>query len=87
VVPDAPSREEVDRIIFEELTRGEVRSESRETYPAVIDELVAEGAEGIVLGCTEIDLLVDQADRPDVPLFDTTALHVERAVERGLDGD
>ncbi len=87
MVPDAPSREEVDRIIFEKLTRGEVRSESRETYLAVIDELVAEGAEGIVLGCTEIDLLVDQADRPDVPLFDTTALHVERAVEYGLDGD
>jgi aspartate racemase len=45
---------------------------------------VAAGADGIVLGCTEIDLLVDQTDRPDVPLFDTTALHVERAVEYSL---
>jgi aspartate racemase len=84
VVPDEASREAVDRIIFEELTRGEVRSESRETYLEVIDEMVTAGADGIVLGCTEIDLLIDQADRPDVPLFDTTALHVERAVEYSL---
>jgi aspartate racemase len=47
----------------------------------VIDELVASGADGIVLGCTEIDLLIDQSDREAVPLFDTTALHVERAIE------
>lgn len=84
VVPPADSREAVDRIIFEELTKGQVRDESREQYLEVIDELVAAGAQGIVLGCTEIELLIEQRDRPETPLFDTTALHVERAVERSL---
>jgi aspartate racemase len=84
VVPDEAARVAVDRIIFEELTRGVVRSESRERYLEVIDRMVAAGADGIVLGCTEIDLLVDQTDRPDVPLFDTTALHVDRAIEYSL---
>jgi aspartate racemase len=81
VVPNPAACDEVDRIIFEELTKGKIRPESRDTYLEVIDELVASGADGIVLGCTEIDLLIDQSDRPDVPLFDTTALHVERAIE------
>jgi len=84
IVPDPDDREVVDRIIFEELTRGEIRDESRATYLRVIDDLTEAGAQGIVLGCTEIELLVDQSDRPDVPMFDTTALHVERAVERSL---
>ena len=85
VVPDAASREEVDRIIFEELTKGEIRPESHDTYLEIIDNLVTAGADGIVLGCTEIGLLVSQSDRPDIPLFDTTALHVERAVEYSLE--
>ena len=84
VVPNRPERDDVDRIIFQELTKGEVRDESRETYLDVIDSLTAAGAEGIVLGCTEIELLVEQDDRPAVPMFDTTALHVERAVEYSL---
>jgi len=84
VVPEPADREVVDEIIFEELTDGVVRPASRERYLAVIDAMVAAGAEGVVLGCTEIELLVDQEDRPDVPLFDTTALHVERAVELAL---
>ncbi|AFK20848.1 aspartate/glutamate racemase family protein (plasmid) [Haloferax mediterranei ATCC 33500] len=87
VVPDRQHRPEVDRIIFEELTKGEIRDESRDYYLEVIDNLVAQGAEGIVLGCTEIELLVDQSDRPETPLFDTTALHVERAVEYSLSAD
>jgi len=87
VAPKESSRVTVDRIIFNELTRGEIRSESKDTYLEVIDELVDSGAEGIVLGCTEIDLLVDQSDKPGVPLFDTTALHVERAVEYTLRTD
>jgi aspartate racemase len=87
IVPDPADRETVDRIIFEELTRGEIRDESRSTYLGVIDDLVDAGAQGIVLGCTEIELLVDQADRPDVPMFDTTALHVERALEFSLGDD
>ena len=84
VVPEPPDCEAVDEIIFDELTHGEIREESRETYLRVIDDLVAAGADGVVLGCTEIELLVEQADRPDVPMFDTTALHVERAVEHSL---
>ncbi len=84
VSPDAPARETVDRVIFDELTRGEVRETSREAYLDVIDDLVAAGAEGIVFGCTEIDLLLDAEDVP-VPVFDTTALHVERALERALE--
>lgn len=84
IVPNQSEREDVDRIIFEELTKGEVRDESRERYLEVIDSLTAAGAEGIVLGCTEIELLIGQDDRPEVPMFDTTALHVERAVEYSL---
>lgn len=84
VVPDQADREAVDRIIFEELTDGTIRDVSRDRYLEVIDEMVVAGAEGVVLGCTEIELLIDQADRPDVPLFDTTALHVQQAIEHSL---
>jgi aspartate racemase len=84
VTPDAAARETVDRVIFDELTDGEIRESSREAYLDVIDDLVAGGAEGIVLGCTEIDLLLDAENVP-APVFDTTALHVERAVERALE--
>jgi len=84
VVPDTSAQETVDEIIFEELTIGVVREASRRSYLGIIDDMVAEGAEGVVLGCTEIEMLFEQADRPEVPLFDTTALHVQRAVKLGL---
>jgi aspartate racemase len=84
VVPTTADREAVERIVFEELTNGTVRDASRERYLEVIDGMVTAGTEGVVLGCTELDLLVDQTDRPGVSLFDTTALHVERAVEHSL---
>ena len=84
VVPDSSARETVDEIIFEELTDGVVRAASRGNYLEMVDGMVAAGAEGVVLGCTEIEMLVEQADRPEVPLFDTTALHVQRAVKLGL---
>jgi aspartate racemase len=84
VVPDRADRETVDEIIFEELTHGETSERSRRTYLRVVDDLVEDGAEGLVLGCTEIELLIGQDDRPALPMFDTTALHVERAVERSL---
>jgi len=83
-VPGIDDREVVDRIIFEELTTGQVREESRGRYLDVIDGLVEKGTQRIVLGCTEIELLVEQRDCPETPLFDTTVLHVERAVERSL---
>lgn len=80
LVPLAPARAEVHRIIYEELVRGVVRDQSRERYKAVIAALVAEGATAIVLGCTEIMLLIGQQDS-SVPLFDTTALHAAMAVD------
>jgi aspartate racemase len=81
VVPDADDREAVDRIVFEELVHGEVRDDSRARYRDAIDALRDRGAEGIVLGCTEIEMLIDDGDVPDLAVFDTTDLHVQRAVE------
>jgi amino-acid racemase len=83
VVPGSDDREVVHRVIYEELCRGVLRDESRSAYRQVIDRLVADGAEGIVLGCTEIELLISAADSP-VPVFPTTRLHVEAAVAASL---
>ncbi|GAA2812298.1 aspartate/glutamate racemase family protein [Kitasatospora paracochleata] len=83
LVPDAAGRAEVHRVIYEELCLGIVRDDSRAAYRAVIADLVASGAEGIVLGCTEIELLVRPEDSP-VPLFATTRLHAEAAVRTAL---
>jgi aspartate racemase len=82
-VPDGDDRTAVHRIIYEELCLGVVTEESRQAYRDVIDRLVGAGAEGVILGCTEIELLVDQSDA-DVPVFPTTRLHVEAAVEAAL---
>ena len=78
-VPDSAERETVHRIIFEELCRGIIRAESRADYVRVIERMAGTGAEAVVLGCTEISLLVGQKD-VNVPLFDTTALHANEAV-------
>jgi aspartate racemase len=83
LVPDAEDRAAVHRIIYDELCRGVIREESRRTYRQVIDRLVAAGAQGIILGCTEIELLIGPADSP-VPVFPTTRLHVEAAVTAAL---
>ncbi|AOP47845.1 aspartate/glutamate racemase family protein [Streptomyces lydicus] len=83
LVPDAAARGTVHRVIYEELCLGVVREESRAAYRAVIDDLVAAGAEGIVLGCTEIELLIGPEHSP-VPVFPTTRLHAEAAVTRAL---
>ncbi|MBO1418810.1 aspartate/glutamate racemase family protein [Streptomyces sp. FH025] len=85
LVPQADSRALVHRIIYEELCVGLVREESRASYRRVIDELVAAGAEGIVLGCTEIELLIRPEDSP-VPVFPTTRLHAEAAIDAALAG-
>lgn len=86
VVPNADDRTAVDRIIFDELTHGEIRDASRTRYFEVIDAMIDAGADGIVLGCTEIDLLIESADCPSIPLFDTTELHAEAAVQYALSG-
>ena len=83
LVPEAHDRAVVHRIIYDELCVGVVSDESRQAYREIIGRLVAAGAEGIVLGCTEIELLVDQTDSP-VPVFPTTRLHVEAAVSAAL---
>jgi aspartate racemase len=83
MIPEAPDREVVHRIIYDELVQGEIRAESRKVYLQVINRLKAEGAQGVVLGCTEIPLLVKQSD-VDLPVFDTTTLHAEAAVKWAL---
>jgi aspartate racemase len=80
VVPQAPARAEVHRIIYDELVRDVVREESRAAYRQIMADLVADGADGMVLGCTEIGLLVG-ADDTTVPVFDSTEIHAAAAVE------
>lgn len=84
-VPDAEARERIDRIIFDELVLGDIREESRADLVGVIGELTAAGAEGAILGCTELELLVRPADTP-LPLFATTTLHAHAAVDFALGG-
>ena len=83
VIPEKEEREAVHRIIYDELCLGKIRTSSKETYIAVMDQLVRNGAEGIILGCTEIGLLVGSADSR-VPLFDTAKIHAVAAVEYAL---
>jgi aspartate racemase len=83
LVPDAAGRTLVHQVIYEELCLGIVREESRAAYREVIGELVARGAEGVILGCTEIELLIGPVDSP-VPVFPTTRLHAEAAIAAAL---
>lgn len=84
VVPDEAGQHEVDQIIFDELCAGIFTEASKARYLDIISDLEKQGAEGVILGCTEIPLLVNQDDRPDFPMFDTTGLHVEEAVDFAL---
>jgi aspartate racemase len=84
LVPSEPDRALVHRVIFEELTHGIIDDRSRREYQRVMGDLVARGAQGVVLGCTEISLLVAAGDMPGTVLYDTTALHVDRAVRVSL---
>jgi len=87
IVPDDDDdRECVHRVIYDELCRGEVREASRARYRSIIERLVARGAAGIVLGCTEIAMLIG-ADDVCVPVFDTALLHAKAAAWRALDGE
>ncbi|MCC2956123.1 aspartate/glutamate racemase family protein [Massilia sp. IC2-477] len=83
LVPEEAGRALVHRVIYEELCQGKVLDASRDAYRVVIQELVDAGAEAVILGCTEIALLVGPADSP-VPVFDTTALHARKAAEFAL---
>ena len=79
-VPEEHDRESLHRIIFDELTVGKIQDSSRKKLITLIEKLGKEGAEGIILGCTELTLLIDRKDT-GIPLFDTTALHAHAAVE------
>ncbi|ODC03009.1 aspartate/glutamate racemase [Terasakiispira papahanaumokuakeensis] len=81
LVPDETGREQIHRIIYDELCQGVIREDSRAIYLDVIQALHAQGAEGVILGCTEIALLVQQG-HTDIPLYDTTYLHAEQAVKQ-----
>jgi len=79
LIPDAEDREVVNRVIYDELVAGQIRAESRARYVEIIKKLAARGAQGVILGCTEIPLLVSEADA-GLPLFNTTSLHAEAAL-------
>lgn len=85
LVPEAPDRRLVHDVIYRELVAGVVRDDSRAAYRAVIGRLAARGAQAVILGCTEIMLLIGPADSP-LPLFDTTTLHALAAVDLSLSG-
>ncbi len=83
IVPSAADRDVVHRVIYDELCVGSVIDESRARFAAIIGSLASDGAQGVILGCTEVGLLVGPADSP-VALYDTTRLHAEAAVELAL---
>ena len=84
IVPSGTNREKVNEVIYTELCLGKTVVQSREYYKRVIEELVQEGAQGIILGCTEIGLLIKQ-ENVSVPIFDTTHIHAIEAVKVALD--
>jgi len=84
IVPSEKNRKEINKVIYTELCLGKIVSQSREYYKRVIEELVQKGAQGIILGCTEIGLLIKQED-VSVPIFDTTHIHAIEAVKVALD--
>ena len=85
IVPDVEQRAMIDRVIFEELVLGVVRDESRARYVEVITALGSRGAQGVILGCTEVELLVGPGDT-SLPVFPTARIHAEAAVALALDG-
>lgn len=84
IIPNEQEREIVHRVIYEELCLGEIKPSSRAQYIRIMDNLVGNGAEGIILGCTEIGLLIGEKEG-QVPLFDTTKIHALAAVEYALE--
>ncbi|MBE2266641.1 MAG: aspartate/glutamate racemase family protein [Anaerolinea sp.] len=83
ITPNAEDRQIVNRIIYDELVLGVIKPEAKAEYVRVVSNLVADGAQGVIFGCTEIGLLITQADVP-VPAFDTTEIHALAAVEMAL---
>ena len=84
IVPDYDEQAYIDRIIFEEMSKGIFSDEARARYLEIIDKLERRGAQGIILGCTEIPFLIKQEQRPQLPMFDTLRLHAEAAANAAL---
>jgi len=80
IIPDSDDRETVHRVIYDELVHGVIKEESRNMYRTIIEKLQKKGAEGVILGCTEIPLLISDQD-VEIPTFNTTRIHAEKAVE------
>ena len=83
IIPNEEQRQAVQRIIYEELCHGEINNSSRDVFLRVIEDLSYQGASGVILGCTEIGLLIDQDDTL-IPVLDTTALHAQSLVDFAL---
>jgi aspartate racemase len=83
LIPDKSERDEINRIIYEELCQGIVVPQSRDFYKSVLRKLADQGCQAVILGCTEISMLVSQEDCP-VPVFDTAKIHCEEAVKQAL---
>jgi aspartate racemase len=79
-IPNTQEREVIHRVIYDELVVGEIKQHSKEQYLGIIERMIAQGVEAVILGCTEIGLLIHEQDSR-VPLFDTTRIHAEAAVE------
>jgi len=84
IIPEKPDRGKVHDIIYNELCLGQVEAGSRKTYLEIADKLASEGAQGIILGCTEIGMLLRPSDT-DIPLYDTTLIHAQSAVNRACE--
>ena len=86
IIPDIEQREDIHNVIYNELCVGQIKEESREKYKQIIKNLAQQGAEGIILGCTEIPLLIKQKDFA-IPIFDTTQIHCLAAVDYALNNE
>jgi len=85
VVPDEEDQKEIGRVIFDELSYGVLKDESRANYLAIMERLKKKGAQGVILGCTEIPLLIKQ-EHTKIPVFDTTTIHAEAAFQYAIKG-
>jgi aspartate racemase len=84
MVPEDDEQRYVDRVIFEEMSKGIFSEEARVRYLEIVDSLQQRGAQGVILGCTEIPMLINQDQRPQLPMFDTLRLHAEAAAHAAL---
>ena len=83
IIPNSSDRDRIHSIIYQELVQGKIHSQSKEIFKQIISKAVNDGAEGVILGCTEIPLLIQSRD-VDIPIFDTTRIHAEAAVDFAL---